>query len=163
VARTRDRPAAVHGLLAARHSERAAGRILGLSCNTVRRYAAAASAGELLVKATSRPTKPGRYKPYLRQRRNEGITDASILHAELQARGWQGSAQAVRSYVRPFRAMTAALPPGPVVPKPARSPAGCSAARPTLTDDEQAQLADIQDRCPQPGTPWPPTYAALLR
>ncbi len=116
VARTRDRHAAVHGLLAAGHSQRAAARILGLSKNTVNRFAAAASADELLVKATSRPAKPGRHKPYLRQRRNEGITNATVLHAELQARGWHGSVQAVERYVRPFRAMTAAPPPAPVVP-----------------------------------------------
>src|SRR5262249_56798949 len=91
VARTRDRHAAVQGLLAAGHSEREAARILGLARGTVHRFAAAASAGELLVKATSRPTKPGRDKPYLRRRQNEGITSAAALHAELQAKGWQGS------------------------------------------------------------------------
>ena len=48
VARTRDRHAAIHGLLAAGHSERAAGRILGLSRGTVHRFAAAATADELL-------------------------------------------------------------------------------------------------------------------
>ena len=131
VARTRDRHAAVHGLLAAGHSQRAAAGILGLSRNTVNRFAAAASAGELLVKATSRASRLDRYKPYLRQRWNEGITTATVLHAELQTRGWRGSVQAVERYVRPFRAMTAAPPPGPVVPKPARSPAGCSPARTT--------------------------------
>ncbi|MGO9725021.1 MAG: hypothetical protein ACLPN6_06585 [Streptosporangiaceae bacterium] len=121
---------AVHGLLAAGHSERTAARILGLSRNTVHTYAAAASTGELLVKATSRASKLDRYKPYLRQRWNEGITTATVLYAELQARGWQGSVQAVERYVRPFRAMTAAPPPGPVIPAPARSPAGSCPARP---------------------------------
>jgi hypothetical protein len=58
VARTRDRHAAVHGLLAAGHSQRDAAAILGLSRNTVNRFAAAASPDELLVKATSRETKP---------------------------------------------------------------------------------------------------------
>ena len=82
VARTRDRHAAIHGMLAAGHSERAAARILGLSKNTVHRYAAAATAGELLVKATSRASRLDRYKPYLRQRWNEGITTATVLHAE---------------------------------------------------------------------------------
>ena len=55
VARTRDRHTAVHGLLAAGHSEREAARILGLSRGTVHRFAAAASREELLVKATTRP------------------------------------------------------------------------------------------------------------
>jgi len=114
VARTRDRHAAVHSLLAAGHSQRAAAAILGLSRNTVNRFAAAATADELLVKATSRASRLDRYKPCLRQRWNEGITTATTLHAELQARGWHGSVQAVERYVRPFRAMTAAPPPGPV-------------------------------------------------
>jgi transposase len=148
VARTRDRHAAVHSLLAAGHSQRAAAQILGLSRNTVNRFAAAAGAEELLVKATSRPSKLDRYKPYLRQRWNEGITSAATLHAELQARGWHGSVQAVERYVRPFRAMTAAPPPGPVTPK-ARQITRWLLTRPdTLNADEQAQLAGIQDGCP---------------
>jgi hypothetical protein len=40
VARDRDRYAAVHGLLAAGHSEREAARILGLARGTVHRFAA---------------------------------------------------------------------------------------------------------------------------
>jgi transposase len=148
VARTRDRHAAVHSLLAAGHSQRAAAAILGLSRNTVNRFAAAATADELLVKATSRASRLDRYKPYLRQRWNEGITTATTLHAELQARGWHGSVQAVERYVRPFRAMTAAPPPGPVVPKTRQITRWLLTRPATLTDDERAQLAAIQDACP---------------
>jgi transposase len=148
VARTRDRHAAVHGLLAAGHSEREAARILGLSRGTVHRFAAAASAGELLGKATSRQTKLDRYKPFLRQRWNEGITSAVALHAELQAKGWQGSVQAVERYVRPFRAMTAAPPPGPVVPSTRQITRWLLSRPATLTDDERGQLVGVQDRCP---------------
>ena len=148
VARTRDRHAAVHGLLAAGHSQRAAAGILGLSRNTVNRFAAAATADELLVKATSRASRLDRYKPYLRQRWNEGITTATVLHAELQARGWHGSVQAVERYVRPFRAMTAAPPPGPVVPKTRQITRWLLTRPDNLDDDEKAQLAAIQDTCP---------------
>jgi hypothetical protein len=148
IARTRDRHAAVHGMLAAGHSERAVARIMSLSRGTVHRFAVAASAEELLVKATSRQTRLDRYKPCLRQRWNEGITSAAALHAELQAKGWQGSVQAVERYVRPFRAMTTAPPPGAVVPA-TRQIARWLLSRPaTLDDDEQEQLAGIQDRCP---------------
>jgi transposase len=148
VARTRDRHAAVHGLLAAGHSQREAAAILGLSRNTVNRFAAAATADELLVKATSRESKLDRYKPYLRQRWNEGITTATVLHAELQARGWHGSVQAVERYVRPFRAMTAAPPPGPVVPKTRQITRWLLTRPENFDDDERAQLASIQDTCP---------------
>jgi len=151
VARTRDRHTAVQGLLAAGHSEREAARILGLARGTVHRFAAAASAEELLVKATSRPTKPGRDKPYLRRRQNEGITSAAALHAELQAKGWQGSVQAVQRYVRPFRAMTAAPPPGPVVPATRQITRWLLTRPANLGADEQAQLAGITGRCPHLG------------
>lgn len=152
VARTRDRHAAVHGLLAAGHSERAAAQILSLSRGTVHRFAAAASPDELLVKATSRESKLDRHKPYLRQRWNEGITTATALHAELRARGWDGSVQAVERYVRPFRAMTAAPPPAPAVPKTRQITRWLLSRPATLTADEQAQLAGIQDRCPHLNT-----------
>jgi transposase len=148
VARTRDRHAAVHGLLAAGHSQRDAAAVLGLSRNTVNRFADAASPDELLVKVTSRETKLDRYKPYLRQRWNEGITTATALHAELQAKGWNGSVQAVARYVRPFRAMTAAPPPGPVIPKTRQITRWLLTRPDRLDDDERAQLADVQDRCP---------------
>jgi hypothetical protein len=116
VARTRDRHAAVHGLLAAGLCGRDAARMLGLARGTAHRFASASSAGEPLVKATTRPTKLDRYKPYPRRRWNEGITSAAALHAEPRDKGWQGSVQAAERYVRPFRAMTAAPPPGPVIP-----------------------------------------------
>jgi transposase len=148
VARTGDRHAAVHSLLAAGHSERAAAQILSLSRGTVHRYAAAATVGELLGKATSRHSKLDRYKPYLRKRWNEGITSAAALHAELQAKGWQGSVQAVQRYVRPFRAMTAAPPPGPVVPATRQITRWLLTRPAVLNDDEQALLAAVLRTCP---------------
>ncbi len=68
MARTRDRHAAIHGLLPAGHSERDAARILGLARGTAHRFATAATAGQLLVQATTRPGKLDRYKPYLLKR-----------------------------------------------------------------------------------------------
>ena len=147
VARTRERHAAVHNLLAAGQSLGAAGRALGLSRNTVLRFARAASADELLVKATSRENSPGPFKPYLNQRQNEGITDASVLHAELQARGWRGSARTVCRYVRPFRQLPAP-PPAPAVPKTRQITRWLLSRPATLDTGEQAQLAAILTRCP---------------
>ena len=54
--------------------------------------------------------------PYLCQRWNEGITDATALHAELRERGFTGSVRTVRRYVAPFR-QGAAPDPVPAVPK----------------------------------------------
>jgi hypothetical protein len=114
---------------------------------TVHRFAAAATAEELLVKATTWPGKLDRYKPCLRQRWNEGITNAAALHAELQAKGWQRSVQAVERYVRPFRAMTAAPPPGPVIPATRRITRWLLSRSDTLEASEQAELADVLDHC----------------
>src|SRR6266851_3588232 len=148
VTRTRERHAAVHDLLAAGKSLGAISRILSLDRKTVQRFAREPDVGKLLVKATSRESRLDPFKPWINQRWNEGITDAAALHAELQAQGWRGSAQAVRRYVRPFRQLPAAPPPPPAVPK-ARQITRWLLSRPEhLQPDERDQLAAVQDRCP---------------
>jgi transposase len=148
VARTRERHAAVHELLEAGRSLGAVSRALGLDRNTVLRFAREPDVAKLLVKATSRESKLDPFKACINQRWNEGVTDAAALHAELQARGWTGSAQAVRRYVRPFRQLAAAPPPAPAVPK-ARQITRWLLSRPASLDPrEQAQLDDIRARCP---------------
>jgi len=148
VTRTRERHAAVHQLLADGHSLGSVSRTLGLDRSTVQRFARQPDVDKLLVKATSRETKLDPFKAWICQRWNQGVTDAAVLHAELQAHGWTGSVQAVRRYVRPFRATTAAPPPPPAVPK-ARQITSWLLRRPdALSDDEQARLAAIRARCP---------------
>lgn len=148
VTRTHSRHAAVPRPAGSRALRTRSRRILGLSRGTAHRFAAAASAEKLLVKATTRQTKIDRCKPFLRQRWNEGVTSATTLHAQLQAKGWRGSVQAVQRYVRPFRAMTTAPPPTPVIPA-TRQITRWLLTRPTvLSDEEQARLASILDRCP---------------
>jgi transposase len=148
VTRTRERHAAIHELLAAGHSQDAISRALGLDRHTVRRFAREPDVDKLLVKATSRDSKLDPFKPWINQRWNQGITDAAVLHAELQAQGWTGSVQAVRRYVRPFRQRTAAPPPAPAVPK-TRQITGWLLSRPASLDPgEQARLAGIRARCP---------------
>jgi transposase len=148
VTRTRERHAAVHDLLAAGKSLGAISRILSLDRKTVQRFAREPDVEKLLVKATSRESRLDPFKPWINQRWNEGITDAAALHAELQAQGWRGSAQAVRRYVRPFRQLPAAPPPAPAVPK-ARQITRWLLSRPEhLQPDERDQLAAVQDRCP---------------
>ena len=125
VTRTRERYAEIHGRLDAGESLSAISRVTGLDRKTVQRFARAGSVEELLVKATSRESKLDEFTPYLHQRWNEGVTDAAALHAELQQRGWAGSEQTVRRYVRPFRQALAAPGPARRSRRPARSPAGC--------------------------------------
>jgi transposase len=152
VARTRERHAAVHELLAAGQSQNAISAALGLDRHTVRRFARAAGAGELLVKATSRESKLDPHKAWLRQRWNEGITDATVLHAGLQARGWAGSVLTVRRYVRPFRQLPAAPPPAPAIPKARQITSWMLRPPASLAPAEQAALAGIRARCPHLGT-----------
>jgi len=152
VTRTRERHAAIHELLAAGHSLGVISRTLGLDRNTVLRFARQPDVGALLVKATSRDSKLDPFKPWINQRWHEGVTDVSVLHTELQARGWHGSVQAVRRYVRPFRARGTAPPPAPAVPKTRQITRWLLSRPASLSADEQAQLAGIRARCPHLNT-----------
>jgi transposase len=148
VARTRERYAEVRGRLDAGESLSAISRVTGLDRKTVQRFARAGSAGELLVMATSRESRLDEYKPYLHQRWNEGVTDAAALHAELRERGWAGSVQTVRRYVRPFRQTPAAPDPAPAVPKTRQITRWLLTRPDHLQPDEQAQIQAIRARCP---------------
>jgi len=148
VTRTRERYAEIRGRLDAGESLSAISRVTGLDRKTVQRFARAGSAGELLGKATSRDSKLDEFKPYLHQRWNEGITDAAALHAELKQRGWAGSEQTVRRYVRPFRQALAAPDPAPAVPKTRQITRWLLTRPDHLQAGDQAQLDAIRARCP---------------
>ena len=151
VTRTRERYAEIRQRAGAGESLAAISRAMGLDRTTVRRFARAGSAGELLVKATSRESKLDEFKPYLHQRWNEGTTDAAVLHAELRERGWTGSVQTVRRYVAPVRHAIAAPPPAPAVPKTRHITSWLLSHPDHLQPAEQAQLAEIKQRCPHIG------------
>jgi hypothetical protein len=86
VSRTLDRHAAVHELLQAGRSQREAAEILGLSRNTVNRFARQADAAGLLVKATSRESKLDPFKPWINRRWNQGLTRPGRVSPDDQAR-----------------------------------------------------------------------------
>ena len=148
VRRTRERYAEIHQRLDAGESLSGISRATGLDRKTVQRFARAGSIGELLGKATSRESKLDDFTPYLRQRWNNGVTDAAALHAELREQGWAGSEQTVRRYVRPFRQALAAPDPAPAVPKTRQITRWLLTRRDRLQADEQAQLEAIRARCP---------------
>jgi hypothetical protein len=148
VTRTRERYAEIRGRLDAGESLSAISRATRLDRKTVQRFARAGSAGELPGKATSRESKLDQFTPYLHRRWNEGVTDAAALHAELQQRGWAGSEQTVRRYVRPFRQAPAAPGPAPAVPKTRQITRWLLTRPDHLQADEQAQLQAIRARCP---------------
>jgi Transposase len=149
----------VQSLLAGGVPVREIGRRLGLDRKTAGKFARAASIEELLVKATSRVSILDPFKPYLNQRRNDGVTGAAALHAELQARGWTGSIQAVRRYVQQFRpadgraraARTlppAPAPAAPAPPKPRRVIRWLMTRPDHLDETRAAHLAQILARSP---------------
>jgi transposase len=148
VTRTRERYAEIRARLDAGESLSAISRATRLDRKTVQRFARAGSAEELLGKATSRESKLDQFKPYLHQRWNEGVTDAAALHAELRERGWAGSEQTVRRYVRPFRQALAAPDPSPAIPKTRQITRWLLTRPDHLQPDEQAQLQAIRARCP---------------
>ena len=148
VRRTRERYAEIRGRLDAGESLSAISRVTGLDRKTVQRLARVGSIGELLGNATSRESKPDDFTPYLRQRWNDGVTDAAALHAELRERGWAGSEQTVRRYVRPFRQALAPPDPAPAVPKTRQITRWLLTRPDRLQADEQAQLEAIRARCP---------------
>ena len=161
VSRTRERHAAVHELLQAGRSQREAAEILGLSRNTVNRFAREPGPAGLLVKATGRDSKLDPFKPWINRRWNQGRTSAAALHAEMTAtQGWTGSVQAVERYVRQFRTADGRTRAGQAPrPAPAAPPAPKTRqitrwllTRPgTLDADDQARLATVTASCPHLG------------
>jgi transposase len=101
--RTRDRYTQVQECLARGLSRATAARELSLDIQTVRRFANASCAEELLGKAEHRSTKLDPFIDLVNQRWNEGVTNAEAITAELRPLGFKGDAQVVRRYLRPFR------------------------------------------------------------
>jgi transposase len=146
-ARTRERYADIRARLDAGHSHAEITRATGLTTKTVRRFARAGSAGELLG-GTARGSRLDEFKPYLCLRWNEGARDATALHAELQKQGWTGSARTVRRYLAQFREPGTAPGAPPAVPK-ARQITRLLLTRPDhLEAAEREQLARIRAGCP---------------
>jgi transposase len=117
--RTRARHADVHRLLAEGRTLCQTAATLGLSRNTVRRFARAASPEELLVHDGTgrRESILGEHEAYLRERWNAGCTNAAQLWHELRDRGYTGSRRQVRGYVARFRGNAAVPAPAPLPPK----------------------------------------------
>jgi transposase len=134
--RTRARHGDVHRLLAENRNYREIAAALGLSRNTVRRFARAASPEELLVNdGTGR--QPGildEHADYLRERWNASCTNAARLWQELRDRGYKGGPTHVRHYLARFRGTSAAPAPVTAPPK-VRAVTAWIMTRPDNLDD----------------------------
>jgi len=150
-ARIRERYATIQALQADGHGLREIARQLNLDRKTIRRFAQATSAEDLVAKALDRDTLLDAHKPHLHQRWNQGCRDATVLHAELQQRGYRGSSRTLYRYLQPLRAMDPAQAAAPVKPAPPkiRHVTTWLLRRPEdLDHTEQATLAEIKAACP---------------
>jgi hypothetical protein len=173
--RTRARYAEVHERLARGLSRAAVARELNLDIQTVRRFANATCAEELLGKAEHRATKLDPFIDLVNQRWNEGMTSAETITAELRAHGFKGDAQTVRRYLKPFRLpgtspshpdphqrkAAPAAPAAPAVPKPRKISKALLTHPDRLTEDEALIVKNATAGCAHPATP--PPARPLLR
>jgi transposase len=147
-ARTRARHAEVHAALGRGLTITEIGRTLRLERKTVRRYATAATAEELIPGARlARPGLLGPHQAYLQQRWDDGIRSTGRLHQELRGRGYRGSLRTLRRLTARLRHDTA-IPAPPPPPPPAKKVARWILTPPgDLADDDRAALARITARC----------------
>jgi transposase len=154
--RIRERYAAVHALKAEGHGLREIARRLELDRKTVRRFAHAAYADDLVAKTLARDTLLDAHMPYLTWRWKQGCRDVAILHAELQARGYRGSVRTLYRRLQPLRSLDPAdqrpaadgPDPDPAPPKIRHVTTWLLRRPENLTPDAQSKLAAIQARCP---------------
>jgi transposase len=145
-ARTRRRHAQVAQLLDAGHTVTATARILGLTRVTVRKYAAAATAGDLDPAAAEPALDP--FKQHLTRAWNQGARDPAALAARIAALGYHGPAAAVAAFTAPFQDRLIAPAAAPAAPA-ARAVAGWLMTRPgSLAAADAAALAALNAACP---------------
>jgi transposase len=149
VARTRERYAAIVELRTKGLSLAAIGRELGVSTRTVHRFMRAASVEEKLVPAATRSTKIDRFRPYLNERWNSGVTNAAVLHGELQTLGWRGSLRTVNRYAQRLRTLQTPPPTTPAPPKPRRVAGWIMSDPDHLASGSTVTLKEILARCPE--------------
>ena len=158
VTRTRRRYAGVQDLLAAGLSRAAISRELNLDIQTVRRFANAASLGELLVKAENRTTNLDPFLGQVNRMWNQGITNAATIAGELRPLGFTGDVQTIRRYLRPLRPVRSdkggeigqikrQAPATPPVPKPREISRWLLTHPEHLGEDDKLALKQVTTQC----------------
>lgn len=149
VARTKARYQAVHALKGDGKGIKTIMRELGLAKETVRRFVRAEGVEDLLAKPRAgRPSVLDAYKPYLHERCNAGITNASMLYREISEQGYRGSRGTVAAYLAPFRSLGAAPPATPAVPKVRQITSWLLRRPEDLDTDEAPKLTQVLAACP---------------
>ncbi|MBB4935137.1 transposase [Lipingzhangella halophila] len=149
VEQTRQRHAAVHTLLNTGLGIDATADRLQMHRKTVRKYARAADADELVVTGPmARQSSLDGHTAYLAARFAEGCTSAQRLHTEVLQRGARVSERTVRRFVHRLRAETAPAAP-PRVPK-VREVASMLLTHPDARSEEDRMLLkELCERCPE--------------
>ena len=147
-ARLRERYAAVREHLDKGMQRQVVASIMGLSPDTVARYADPTSIDQLMISRRRRsPLDP--HKDYLDARWNAGCTDAEQLTTELRTRGYQGSPRTVRRYLQPLRATGSPAAHTPAPAKPRQVTGWITRHPDDVRDNHKQQLKAIQARCPE--------------
>lgn len=152
-ARTQQRYEAVHRLRAQGKGLRTIADELDIDRKTARRFAQAASAEEVIAKATSRVMLLDEFIPHLLRRWASGCTDIAALTAGLRQLGYRGSERTVYRYLQPYRTGRTPCPHAgsakPTPPKIRTVTAWIMRDPGNLTEDDAVQLQQILARCPE--------------
>jgi transposase len=146
---TRQRHVEVHTLWDKGIGTTAICKALNIDAKTVRRYARAATAEELLTELARRDHELDAHTAYLTQRWQQGCTNAAWLAKELRERGYRGSERSVRRLLHTWRA--SATPPTAIpaiTAKPQQVVGWIIRPVADRSEEEQADLTRILDRCP---------------
>ena len=144
--RNTQRHAEIHELLAQGLTVSAIARRVRLDRKTVRRFASAEVANDLLGPHGRRATALDPYLPYLARRWREGQHVAAFLFDEVSQRGYRGSKRTVRRQVAGWRTAEPPPPAHAMLPGP-RTLAWLLLRRPSdLDDKEQLLLKQLYER-----------------
>jgi transposase len=145
-ARNEQRHAEIHELMAQGLTITAISRRLRLERKTVRRFANAQVAADLLGPRGRRATALDSYLPYLARRWSEGQHVAAFLFEEIYTKGYRGSKRTVRRHVETWRTAEPPPPAHVLLPGP-RTLAWLLLRRPSdLDDNEQVLLKQLHER-----------------
>jgi len=144
--RNAQRHAEVHELMAQGLTVSAIARRVRLDRKTVRRFASAEVAADLLGPRGRRATALDPYLPYLASRWREGQHVAAVLFDEIWPKGYRGSKRTVRRQVEGWRTAEPPPPAHAMLPGP-RTLAWLLLRRPSdLDEKEQVLLKQLYER-----------------